>query len=249
MTSNRLDAPHRPPLIGPIALLLLVASDLPTAGARADDPPGAGAGAGAGAAPLVLFDGKTLDGWKPTDFYKPGEVGVKDGSIVLGLSPASGGMTGITSTREDLPRTDYELSYRAKRLSGRDFFAAATFPVGETYLTLVNGGWGGSVTGLSSIDGADASENLTGAFHEYENDTWYAFKVRVTDASIRCWIDGEEVVSFDPEGHHLGTRLETSYSQPLGFATWETASALKDIEIRPLSPEEVAAEAEAVASP
>ena len=28
---------------------------------------------------LVLFDGKTLDGWKKTDFSRPGEVKVEDG--------------------------------------------------------------------------------------------------------------------------------------------------------------------------
>lgn len=229
----------------PIALALLLpllSAVIPTAAAQGSDDATA-------PAPLVLFDGETLDGWEATDFYKPGEVVVEGGAIVLGLSPASGGMTGITSTRTDLPRTDYELSYRAKRVSGRDFFAAATFPVGETYLTLVNGGWGGTVTGLSSIDGADASENLTGTFQEYENGTWYAFKVRVTDASIRCWVDDEGLVTFDPQGHHLGTRLETSFNQPLGFATWETSGAIKDIVIRPLSPEEVAAEAQAVGSP
>ncbi|QDV38826.1 3-keto-disaccharide hydrolase [Tautonia plasticadhaerens] len=240
MTWNR---PRSP--IAPALLLLLLTTAVPTDPARGGDddatapPP----------APLVLFDGKALDGWEPTDFYKPGEVAVEDGAIVLGLSPASGGMTGITSTRTDLPRTDYELSYRAKRVSGRDFFAAATFPVGETYLTLVNGGWGGTVTGLSSIDGADASENLTGTFREYENGTWYAFKVRVTDASIRCWVDDEQIVTFDPRGHHLGTRLETSFNQPLGFATWETSGAIKEIVIRPLSPEEVAAETQAAESP
>src|SRR4051794_3104294 len=32
--------------------------------------------------PLVLFDGKSLDGWKKTDFANAGEVKVEDGSIV-----------------------------------------------------------------------------------------------------------------------------------------------------------------------
>ncbi|RUL88701.1 3-keto-disaccharide hydrolase [Tautonia sociabilis] len=231
MRPNRSDA-----LTLALSLVLLPA---PAALARGDDAPGA----------IPLFDGQTLANWTPTDFYKAGEVVVEDGAILLKKSEASGGMTGITTSREDLPRIDYELSYRAKRTEGRDFFAAATFPVGETYLTFVNGGWGGSVTGLSSIDGADASENLTGTYHKFENDTWYSFRIRVTDAAIRCWVDDEELVSFDPTGHHLGTRLETRVSQPLGFATWQSGGALKDIVLRPLSPEEVASEAEAADTP
>jgi hypothetical protein len=208
------------------------------AGADGDDP------AADSPAAIVLFDGETLDGWEAADFYKPGEVSVRDGSIILAASAVSGGMTGITTTRRDLPKTDYELTYRAKRISGRDFFAAATFPVGETFLTLVNGGWGGTVTGLSSIDGADASENLTGTHQKYDDDTWYSFRIRVTDASIRCWIDDEELITFDPRGHHLGTRLETRVNHPLGFATWQTGGALRDIAVRPLAPDEIPADPE-----
>src|SRR4051812_4164921 len=139
---------------------------------------------------LVLFDGKSLEGWVKTDFFGAGEVKVEDGSIRMSEGRS---MTGITSTRRDLPTTNYELSYEAMRLSGRDFFAAATFPVGKSFVTLVNGGWGGSVTGLSSLNGADASENETGRFVEYRNKTWYRFRARVTDEVIRCWVDDKEI--------------------------------------------------------
>jgi hypothetical protein len=155
---------------------------------------------------LVLFDGKSLAGWSKTDFVNSGEVVVEDGSIVMHLG---GTMTGITTTRKDLPRTNYELTYEAQRLEGRDFFAAATFPVGKSYLTLVNGGWGGSVTGLSSINGSDASENETGTYVEYKNKIWYTFRVRVTDKAVHCWIDDKPVIKLDTEDLELGTRLET----------------------------------------
>ena len=85
--------------------------------------------------------------------------------------------SGITSTRQDLRTTNYELSYEAMRLAGRDFFAAATFPVGNSYITLVNGGWGG-VSGLSSLDAMDASENETTRSLRYQDKTWYCFRVR-----------------------------------------------------------------------
>jgi hypothetical protein len=187
---------------------------------------------------LVLFDGKSLDGWKKTGFTGAGAVKVEGGAILLN---AGRPMTGITSTRRDLPTTNYELSYEAMRLTGRDFFAAGTFPVGKSFLTLVNGGWGGSVTGLSSLDGADASENETGRFFPYRDKTWYRFRVRVTGAMIRCWIDDHEVIALDHQGRQLGTRIETRANQPLGFATWETGGALRTIEVRMLTPAEVAA--------
>lgn len=188
----------------------------------------------------VLFDGESLAGWKKTDFYRPGEVAVEDGAIVMKASPAMAGMTGVTCTRTDLPTTDYELRYEATRLDGSDFFAAATFPVGKSHVTLVNGGWGGHVTGISSVDGADASENETSTAYTYRNRTWYRFRVRVTGKTIRCWIDDKEVVDLDHEGRQLRTRLETRSNEPLGFATWQTSGAVRGISIRRLTPEEVA---------
>jgi hypothetical protein len=186
---------------------------------------------------IVLFDGKTLDGWKETDFRRSGGVMVEDGALVLQTGHP---MTGITTTREDLPTVDYELAYEAKRVSGRDFFAAATFPVGKSFISLVNGGWGGSVTGLSSLDGADASENDSSTYFKYEEKTWYRFRVRVTGEAIRAWIDDKLTVSVDHKDREVKTRIEVRSNEPLGFAAWETAGALRKIEMRPLTAEEVA---------
>ena len=127
------------------------------------------------------------------------------------------------------------------RAEGRDFFAAATFPVGDSFLTFVNGGWGGSVTGLSSLDGADASENSTSKYVKYQNNTWYRFRVRVTAHRIRAWIDDKPVIDVDHKDRQVGTRIETRRNQPLGFATWESTGALRRVELRRLSPAEVAA--------
>jgi hypothetical protein len=187
---------------------------------------------------VILFDGKGLDGWKKTDFVNSGEVKVEDGSIVMSVGDE---MTGITSTRKDLLKQDYELIYEARRLSGDDFFAAATFPVGDSYLTLVNGGWGGHITGLSSLDGMDASQNETGRSVKFENKRWYKFRVHVTSKLVRCWIDDKEITAVNYEDRRVSTRLETRSSQPLGFATWNTAGAVRNIEIRKLTPAEVVA--------
>jgi hypothetical protein len=150
-------------------------------------------------------------------------------------------MTGITTARTDLPTTDYELTYEAMRLTGEDFFAAATFPVGKDYITLVNGGWGGFVTGLSSLDGMDASENETTRTIEYKNQTWYRFRVRVTGAVIRCWVDDKEIIAVEHKDKRVSTRIETRASEPLGFAAWKSGGALRAIAVRPLTPEEIKA--------
>jgi len=186
---------------------------------------------------LVLFNGKTLDGWKKTRFGGEGEVKVKDGTIIMRVGAS---LTGITNTRKDLPKVNYQLSYEAMRLDGYDFFAAVTFPVGDSHLSFLNGGWGGSVTGLSSIDGRDASENETGKFYEYKDKRWYKFCIRITDERIRCLVDGEKVVDAKYKGRRIGTRIEADLSKPLGFATWETSGAVRKIEIRTLTPAEVA---------
>ena len=186
----------------------------------------------------VLFDGKTLEGWEATKFFHAGDVKVEDGSILL---KNGGSMTGITTTRKDLPTSNYELSYEASRFEGVDFFAAATFPVGKSFLTFVNGGWGGTITGLSSINGADASENETGKFFKYDDRRWYKFRVQVSDDTIRCWIDDAKVVDLEHRDRHLGTRIETRPNQPLGFATYESTGTLRKIEIRALTDAEIAA--------
>ena len=173
----------------------------------------------------VLFDGKSLDGWKKTDFAHAGEVKVEDGALILG---AGRSMTGITSIRQDLPKTNYELTYEASRVKGRDFFAAATFPAGNSHITLVNGGWGGNVTGLSSLDGSDASENETSCFVKFQDKTPHRFRVWVSDKVIRCWIDDVKVIAVNIDGRQVDTRIETNANKPLGFASYETTGAPQD---------------------
>ncbi|MBC8875310.1 MAG: DUF1080 domain-containing protein [Planctomycetes bacterium] len=187
---------------------------------------------------MILFDGKTLKGWKKTNFGGEGEVKVEKSTIFMDFGSS---LTGITSTRKDLPTTNYELSYEAMRLDGFDFFAAVTFPVGKSHVTFVNGGWGGSVTGISSIDGFDASENETGTFFDYKNKKWYKFRIRITDERMQCFVDDKKVINAEYKDRTIGTRIEADLSKPLGFATWETKGAVRKIEIRMLTPAEVAA--------
>ena len=111
---------------------------------------------------------------------------------------------------------DYELAYEARRLSGDDFFAAATFPVGDSYLTLVNGGWGGHYRFIQPRrHGCLADES--GWSFKFEAKRWYRFRVDVTGKMIRCWIDDKEITSVNYEDRRLSTRLETSPEPAAGF--------------------------------
>ena len=114
-----------------------------------------------------LFDGKTLDGWKPSFTDNSGKVHVKDGAIVLDKGMK---MTGVTYAGKDFPKSDYEVVLEGKRVDGRDFFATTTFPVGDGYCSLVVGGWGGPLVGISSVNGADASENETTGSVEFKDN-------------------------------------------------------------------------------
>jgi hypothetical protein len=214
-----------------LALVTCSALALTIHSGAAGDEPKAGK-----ALKLTLFDGKTLDGWKKTETLKAGSVKVEEGAIVL---EAGSPMTGLVSTRSDLPTTNYEFRFEAKRDTGDDFFAAATFPVGKSYITLINGGWGGSVTGLSSLNGSDASENDSRRFVKYTNGTWYRFRVRVTDDVIRCWIDDKETFAVNYRDQQVKTRIESRTCQPLGFATYRSQGAVRAIEIRGLTTEEI----------
>ncbi|MBI5684458.1 MAG: DUF1080 domain-containing protein [Verrucomicrobia bacterium] len=180
-----------------------------------------------------LFDGKSLNGWKPTNFIGKGKVEVKDGCILLGKG---NDLTGVSFVETNsLSRTDYEIELEGKRVGGYDFFCGLTFPVGKACCTLVLGGWGGSVVGISSIDGMDASENETTKSMEFVKDRWYAIRVRVTAEKIECWIDKEQIVDVTITGKRIGMRFgEIEESAPLGIASYNTASAFKNIRLRRL---------------
>lgn len=179
-----------------------------------------------------LFDDRSLDGWEITDFGGQGPVEVRAGTLVLHQGDP---LTGITWT-EEFPRIGYEVTLEAMRLAGRDFFTAITFPVGDDPCTLVIGGWGGTVVGLSSIEGADASENETRRSMHFEDNRWYRIRLRVSEQKIEAWIDDERVVDFAHRDRLLSIRVDVWQSQPFGIATWQTTGALRDIELRMLPP-------------
>ncbi len=169
-----------------------------------------------------LFDGKTLKNWTMPRFGGDGSITVEDGELVIGMGTL---MTGVRYEKV-FPRLDYEIRYEAKRTQGSDFFAALTFPVASSYCTFINGGWGGGTTGLSSVNGLDASENHTSSYFAFVDHEWYKFRVRVTGEVILVWIDeptkdGKRkeslVIELELKDQTVGLRDEITPYKPLGF--------------------------------
>jgi Domain of Unknown Function (DUF1080) len=178
-----------------------------------------------------LFDGKTLTNWQPSKFSGAGTVKVDNGDIIL---PTGRALTGITWAGPALPTTNYELALQAMRVEGNDFFAGVTFPVADSFCSLILGGWGGSVVGLSSINDVDASENETSQAMTFEQKRWYTVRIRVTPARIEAWLDDREIVNVELKDKRIDIRIEMETSRPLGVASWRTTSALRDIRLRKL---------------
>jgi hypothetical protein len=177
----------------------------------------------------VLFDGKSLKGWKPANFGGEGPVSVRNGEIFLGRGDP---LTGITWTGSDIPKMNYEISLEAMKLNGSDFFCGLTFPVGDSFCSLILGGWGGTVVGLSSLDGMDASENETSTSMDFAERRWYRIRLRVAPGRITAWLDDKVIVEANTKGRRISIRPEVNLSTPLGIASYRTEAALRNIGIR-----------------
>ena len=114
---------------------------------------------------------------------------------------------------------------------------SVTFPVKDSHCSWINGGWGGTVVGLSSLDGDDASENETSTIVEFEKGRWYAFRLEVAEDRIRGWIDGQIIIDADIKGRRVHLRFgETDLNTPIGFSSYSTAAGLRKVEYRRLPP-------------
>lgn len=180
---------------------------------------------------ISLFDGETLGKWKVTDFGGQGNVYVKEGSIFLEMG---NDMTGINWTGP-VVRMNYEISLEAKRVTGSDFFCGLTFPVGDNSCSLILGGWGGEVCGLSNLDYYDAANNETTRIIQFETGRWYRVRLRVTPDKIEAWLDDEKIVDVVTTDRKIDIRTEVDLSQPLGIATWQTAGAVRNIRLQTLT--------------
>ena len=185
-----------------------------------------------------LFDGKSLAGWKPTDFRGGGAVRFdpkfKGGPAII--VEAGDYLSGFNWTK-DAPKTNYEIYVEAMKIEGSDFMCGLSFPVGDSYASLILGGWGGTVVGISSLDRHDASENETTKYISFAKDRWYKILMRVTPGRLEAWLDDKKIVDVDIRGKKISMRPgEIEKCVPIGIATFQTTSAFRAIKLRRIEP-------------
>jgi hypothetical protein len=182
---------------------------------------------------LWLFNGSNLNDWEQTDYAGKGKVIIdENGSLVLEMGAE---LSGVHWKGEPLPVVNYEILFKAKRTMGSDFFCGLTFPFKQSHATLILGGWGGSLIGISSIDDFDASENETGDAYIFEDNQWYDIRLRVTDSEIYVWINDEQVIDCEVEGRKVAMRFgEIEMSVPLGICTYATTGVIREVLLKKL---------------
>jgi hypothetical protein len=178
----------------------------------------------------AVTDGRT--GVQPVVFGGDGAVEPCEGG--LRLEPGSP-LTGVTFDCA-LPDRDYEVELEAMRLSGTDFFCGLTLPTPAGCLSLILGGWGGAVCGLSCLDGRDAAHNETRCTRHFDRGRHYRVRVRVTAARIEVDLDGNPLLAADLLGRRASVRAELDLCQPFGVATFLTRAEIRGLRWRPLRP-------------
>ena len=183
-----------------------------------------------------MTDGKSLKGWeavKEEMFVAGGPVKCEKGEIIL---TEGAELTAVRWTGE-FPRNNYELLFEARRVDGFDYFAAPTFPVGKDYVSLITGGWGDTVVGLSCIDDQLAADNETCKVMGLKNKQWYQFHIKVAEPKIEVWIDKDQVIDFNRKGRRLSV-FNMEPLRPLGIASWCTTGAVRNVRVRAVKPAE-----------
>ncbi len=178
--------------------------------------------------------------WRSAEIPNSGKVEVRDGEAVLEEGGPISGLRFTGWIDGAFPVRDYEIAFDAMRVEGEDFFAAVTFPVRsiETCCTLIVGGWGGGLVGISSIDGQDAADNMTRSEQRFENGKWYHIRLEVRDELLRCWIDERIVFNTSIKARAIGMRA--GYIEnclPFGLATYGSKGRVRALVVRELAAE------------
>jgi len=187
------------------------------------------------AEPQALFNGRDLAGWKIVPFGDGGAVNVLSNGIVsCGLGDP---FTGIAYTNPP-PTMNYELTLEAMRAEGSDFFIALTLPVETNFCTVIIGGWGGGLCGVSSVDYADASENQWSEALSLENNRWYTLRVRVTPGVLQVFLNNDLYkarIEF-MDSKRLSLRPgDIDKTKPLGLATYRTRALWRNFALTPIA--------------
>jgi hypothetical protein len=184
---------------------------------------------------VALFNGKDLSGWKPADIWGNGKVeALSNGVVSCGIGKP---LTGLAYTNT-FPTMSYEIKMEALRKEGSDFFVAMTIPVESNACTVVIGGWGGNLCGISSINFMDASENQYSEGVVLKNDVWYTLRVRVTPGLLEVFLNDTLYTAKVPfessSAFTLRAGSDIDKTKPFGLATYETKALWRNLTVNKL---------------
>lgn len=166
------------------------------------------------------------DGWKVTDYAGSGPIEIADGQMEIRMGEQ---LTGVAWNKALPARMNYQVDLEAMKVDGSDFFCMLTIPYGESACSLVLGGWGGGVVGISSINGQDASANETTDYRRFEKGQWYKIQVKVTPDSIQAFLDNERIVNLMTQNRKLDIRFGVEEFLPFGIGTWQTTARYRNL--------------------
>ncbi len=192
---------------------------------------------GAKDASMALLEPPMQAYWQSAAIPQGGTFEFKDDQLTLHPGKPMTGVKFDGWAAEKLPVTSYEIIFEARRVEGSDFFAALTFPVRKvgTCATLVLGGWGGALVGISSIDDQDASENSTRSEQTFINGQWYRIRLQVKDEELQAWIDERLVVNTSIKGRTISLRPgDIEKCAPFGLASFRSEGQVRGLTVRKL---------------
>ena len=134
--------------------------------------------------------------------------------------------------RGPVPTMNYEVTAEARRVDGDDFFYGLTFSIRDQYATLIIGGWGGGVWGVSNLDGMSAVENETTGYQPFEQNRWYKITLRVADDRTTVHLDGKKIFGFATPDHQYSVWPQQATMIPLGIATWKTGAEIRHLTLQ-----------------
>jgi len=183
--------------------------------------------------PVELLAGN-MDRWQPINFGGEGDVYFKDGALDLDYGNPLTGVLYKGDLTELFGETleNYVITLQAQRVEGIDMFLGVTFPVGkEGHVSLVLGGWAGAITGISNLDGLNASENKTTQYHNMPEGQWFKVKIMVTSDKIQCWLDDKQLVDVSRDDYEEydthGAVVDTKPFGMFSYSTWGRVKNLK----------------------
>ena len=94
--------------------------------------------------------------------------------------------------------------------------------------------WGGSVCGLSSLDGLDAAHNETRTLRHVPTGARCRIDLRVRPDRVEADLDDRSLVRCDLAGHQLSLRAEMEPTTPFGLAAYACRAAIAEVAWRPL---------------